>query len=107
MNTEYKGGFSYYILKAIKIIFLYPLAFGLTMAGFMLAGEGFMILSACISEGYMAWSCIMTNIFTGLCKIGAGSVVGARAVVTHDVPPNSLVVGNPARVIRENVEWKY
>ncbi len=32
--------------------------------------------------------------------IGAGSVVGAKAVVVEDVPPYSVVVGNPARLIR-------
>ena len=30
-------------------------------------------------------------------QIGEGSTVGAGAVVTHDVPPNPVVVGNPAR----------
>jgi acetyltransferase-like isoleucine patch superfamily enzyme len=32
--------------------------------------------------------------------IGEGAVVGARSVVTHDVPPYTLVAGNPARIIR-------
>lgn len=32
--------------------------------------------------------------------IGARSVIGAGAVVTRDVPPDSLALGNPARVLR-------
>ena len=32
--------------------------------------------------------------------IGAGSVVGANSVVTTDIPPRSLAVGAPARVVR-------
>lgn len=34
--------------------------------------------------------------------IGDGVIVGANAVVTHSVPPNSVVAGVPARVIRQN-----
>jgi maltose O-acetyltransferase len=34
-------------------------------------------------------------------RIGQNSVVGFRAVVTADVPPNVVVAGNPARVVRE------
>ncbi|MEV5279308.1 sugar O-acetyltransferase [Streptomyces sp. NPDC051994] len=33
--------------------------------------------------------------------IGANTVVGAGAVVTRDLPPNVLAVGNPARIVRE------
>jgi acetyltransferase-like isoleucine patch superfamily enzyme len=36
--------------------------------------------------------------------IGENSVVAAGAVVTKDVPPNTLVGGNPARVIRSIAE---
>lgn len=32
--------------------------------------------------------------------IGENALVGAGAVVTKDVPPNAVVVGNPARVVR-------
>jgi UDP-2-acetamido-3-amino-2,3-dideoxy-glucuronate N-acetyltransferase len=32
--------------------------------------------------------------------IGEGAMVGAGSVVTKDVPPHSLVVGNPAKVIK-------
>jgi acetyltransferase-like isoleucine patch superfamily enzyme len=31
-------------------------------------------------------------------RIGANAMVGAGAVVTKDVPPNAIVVGNPARI---------
>jgi len=37
-------------------------------------------------------------------QIGDNSIVGAGAVVTRDVPPRSMVAGNPARVIRSNIE---
>ena len=32
--------------------------------------------------------------------IGEGALVGAGAVVTKDIPPRTIAVGNPARVIR-------
>lgn len=33
--------------------------------------------------------------------VGENAVVGSGAVVTHDVEPNTIVAGNPARVIRK------
>lgn len=37
--------------------------------------------------------------------IGTDAVVAAGSVVTKDVPPNTLVAGVPARVIREDIGW--
>lgn len=34
-------------------------------------------------------------------KIGADALVGAGAVVVHDVPPRAVVAGNPAKVIKQ------
>ena len=37
-------------------------------------------------------------------KVGAGTIVGARSVVVRDVPPNCIVAGNPARMVRTLVD---
>ncbi len=41
-------------------------------------------------------SCVLPGV-----SIGDGSIVGARSVVVDNVPAYSIVVGNPARVIRQ------
>ena len=37
-------------------------------------------------------------------RIGARAMVGAGSVVTKDVPAGALVVGNPARVVKQRLE---
>jgi acetyltransferase-like isoleucine patch superfamily enzyme len=36
--------------------------------------------------------------------VGENAIVGAGSVVTKDVPPNAIVAGNPARILRYIVE---
>ena len=38
-------------------------------------------------------------------RVGSGSVVASNSVLTDDVPPETLVAGIPATVLREDVEW--
>lgn len=38
-------------------------------------------------------------------RMGRGSILATGAVLTSDVPPNTVFAGVPARQIRENVTW--
>lgn len=60
------------------------------------------------------WECIPTLVKRGasigsgavlLCGITVGedSIIGAGSVVTRDVPPGTIVAGNPARIVRAAV----
>lgn len=39
-------------------------------------------------------------VIIGDITIGNNVIIGAGSVVTHDIPDNSIVVGNPAHIIR-------
>lgn len=49
------------------------------------------------------WICHGVTIMNGV-KIGRGAIVAAGAVVTRDVPPYSIVGGNPAKLIAERFD---
>lgn len=46
-----------------------------------------------------AWIGAGATILPGV-TVGENSVVGAGSVVTRDVPPDTIVAGNPARIVR-------
>ena len=51
-------------------------------------------------------------VFAGACvlgpiRIGHDSIIGANAVITKDVPPNSLVYGNPATITELKFEYDF
>ena len=46
------------------------------------------------------WLGYSSEILSGV-HIGKHSIVAARAVVTRDVPPYSIVAGNPARIVKQ------
>jgi acetyltransferase-like isoleucine patch superfamily enzyme len=46
-----------------------------------------------------AWVGLGATILPGV-TVGAGAVVGAGSVVGSNVPPNTYVEGNPAKVVR-------
>ena len=45
-------------------------------------------------------ACMEAIILKGV-TIGKGSIVAARAVVTKNVPPYSIVAGNPAMIVKK------
>lgn len=72
-----------------------------------------MVLSHDRTRGVYADTIIERNCFLGArclilpgVRIGEGSIVGAGSVVTQDVPPRSIVVGNPAEILRSGVNTR-
>lgn len=55
--------------------------------------------SKAISIGNDVWVGVESLVMDGV-TIGDGAVVGARSVVTKDVPPFAIVVGQPAKIIK-------
>jgi acetyltransferase-like isoleucine patch superfamily enzyme len=59
---------------------------GITAEGIVIEGNAWIGAGAIITDGV---------------RIGQGAVIGAGAVVTQDVPPHTVAVGAPARVVKE------
>ena len=64
------------------------------------------------SDHYKTWELFTTEVGNNVrigsnatilpVRIGEGAIIGAGAVVTKDVEPYAVVVGNPARAIKKN-----
>ena len=55
--------------------------------------------------GNKVWIGTNVTVLKGV-EIGDGCVIAAGSLVTKDIPANCLAGGVPAKVIKENVEWK-
>ena len=61
--------------------------------------------SAPIKIGEHCWIGMRSTILKGV-TIGDGAIVAAGSLVNKDVPAHSIVAGVPAKVVKENVNWK-
>lgn len=60
-----------------------------------------------VCDTYIGKSCVIgvgATIMGGV-KIGDYCIVGSGAVVTKDVPDHTIVAGNPARVVKEGIDF--
>jgi acetyltransferase-like isoleucine patch superfamily enzyme len=60
-----------------------------------------MVVRRPIHIGDDVWIGFNCAIMKGV-TVGRGAVIGAGSVITHDVDPYTVVVGNPARVVGES-----
>jgi acetyltransferase-like isoleucine patch superfamily enzyme len=51
------------------------------------------------------WVADNVTILKGV-TIGSGSVVGINSTVVKNIPKESVAVGNPAKVVKENITWQ-
>lgn len=59
-----------------------------------------------VTIGQHAWLCEGCTIISGA-KIGDGAIVGAKSLVFSHIPAFSMVSGNPAQIVDEDICWKY
>ncbi len=55
--------------------------------------------------GNNVWVTDNVTILKGV-KVGNGAVLAINATITKDVPSDSIVIGNPGKIVKENIKWK-
>lgn len=71
--------------------------------GHKITGES--TISSPIHIGKHVWIGQRAIILKGV-TIGDGAIIGAGSIVTKDIPPHSLALGIPAKVIKTNISWE-
>jgi acetyltransferase-like isoleucine patch superfamily enzyme len=61
--------------------------------------------AASVHVGNHVWAGLRCMILKGA-RIGDGAVIAAGAIVSGDTPAHAIVAGAPARVLREDIEWR-
>ena len=59
-----------------------------------------------ISIGKKCWCGDNVTILKGV-TVGSGSVVGINSTLTHSISKRVVAVGNPAKVVKENISWEH
>jgi len=59
-----------------------------------------------ITLGTKVWIADDVVILKGV-EIGSNSVVGISSVLTKSIPKNSIAVGNPAKIVKEDISWAH
>lgn len=54
--------------------------------------------------GNHVWIAPKSTIMKGV-SIGNNTIIGSNTIVTKSIPANSLAVGQPARVVKNNIRW--
>ncbi len=98
--TSIAGGVTFVLggNHPIDRISTFPLRERLGLEG--VHADGFPSSKGDILVGNDVWIGTNATVLSGV-KIGDGAVIGAGSLVTRDVPPFTLAVGTPARVLRE------
>lgn len=62
-------------------------------------------ISKPITIGNHVWIGNRAMILKGV-SIGDGAIIGAGSIITKNIPAGVIAVGNPAKIIKENIKWK-